>query len=46
MIPLTQLAHVGHTLIDLAMFAPVIGLAIWFVVVGIRDRRAGTDRDD
>ena len=46
MIPVTQLAHTGHVLVDLAVFTPVLGLAIWFVIVGIRDRRAGADHDD
>jgi hypothetical protein len=39
-------AHTGHVLVDLAIFAPVFGLAIWFVIVAIRDRRSGTNRDD
>jgi hypothetical protein len=33
------LAHAGHVLVDLAFTAPVIGLALWFLVVAVRDRR-------
>jgi hypothetical protein len=40
------LAHAGHVLVDLAMFAPVLVLVIWFMIVTIRDRRRGVDRDD
>lgn len=39
-------AHAGHVLVDLAIFTPVLGLAIWFVIVAIRDRRSGSDRND
>lgn len=38
-------AHAGHVLVDLAIFTPVFGLALWFVFVAIRDRRSGSDRD-
>jgi hypothetical protein len=39
------LAHAGHVLFDLAMFAPVLVLVIWFMFISIRDRRRGEDRD-
>jgi|SoiMethySBSTD1v2_1073268.scaffolds.fasta_scaffold1206407_2 hypothetical protein len=32
-------AHAGHWIADLMVFAPVIGVAIWLAVAGIRDRR-------
>ena len=32
-------AHTGHVIADLAMFAPVLVLVIWFTFVSIRDRR-------
>jgi hypothetical protein len=32
-------AHAGHILADLPIMAPVIVLAIWFLVAAIRDRR-------
>jgi hypothetical protein len=32
-------AHAGHILADLPIMAPVIVLAVWFLVAGIRDRR-------
>jgi hypothetical protein len=38
------LAHAGHVVVDLLMFAPVLVLVLWFVVVSVRDRRRG-DRD-
>jgi hypothetical protein len=37
-------AHTGHVLVDLAMFAPVLVLVVWFAIVSIRDRRRGIDR--
>jgi hypothetical protein len=39
------LAHTGHVVVDLLMFAPVLVLVLWFVVVAVRDRRRGPDRD-
>lgn len=39
------LAHTGHVIVDLAVFTPVFGLAVWFVIVAIRDRRSGHDRN-
>jgi hypothetical protein len=39
------LAHTGHVLVDLAMFAPVLVLVIWFLIISVRDRRRGIDRD-
>jgi hypothetical protein len=39
------IAHTGHVVVDLAMFAPVLVLVLWFTVVSIRDRRKGIDRD-
>lgn len=39
------LAHTGHVLADLAMFAPVLVLVIWFLIISVRDRRRGIDRD-
>jgi hypothetical protein len=35
------LAHAGHVLVDIATFAPVLLLVLWFTVVSIRDRRRG-----
>jgi hypothetical protein len=37
-------AHAGHVLVDLAFTAPVIGLALWFLVVAVRDRRREGDQ--
>ena len=34
-------AHTGHVVVDLAMFAPVLVLIVWFSVVSVRDRRNG-----
>jgi hypothetical protein len=31
-------AHTGHVVVDLAMFAPVLVLVLWFTVVSVRDR--------
>jgi hypothetical protein len=39
------LAHAGHVLVDLAMFAPVLVLVLWFMIVSVRDRRRGVDKD-
>jgi hypothetical protein len=39
------LAHTGHVLVDLAMFAPVLVLVLWFMIVSVRDRRHGVDKD-
>jgi hypothetical protein len=39
------LAHAGHVLVDLAMFAPVLVLVVWFMVVSVRDRRRGADKE-
>jgi hypothetical protein len=46
-LPLWQLplAHTGQVLADLAMFAPVLVLVIWFLIISVRDRRRGIDRD-
>jgi hypothetical protein len=38
-------AHTGHVITDLAMFAPVLVLVVWFAIVSVRDRRKGVDRD-
>jgi hypothetical protein len=40
------LAHAAHTLVDLAIFSPVVILAIWFVVLSIRDKRKGHDASE
>jgi hypothetical protein len=32
-------AHTGHWIADLMVLAPVLGVAIWLAVAGIRDRR-------
>jgi hypothetical protein len=32
-------------LLDLAMFAPVLVLVVWFMIVSVRDRRRGVDKD-
>jgi len=40
------MAHAGHVLVDLAMFAPVLVLVVWFMFISIRDRRRGVDRED
>jgi hypothetical protein len=32
-------AHAGHWLADLIVFAPVLFVAVWLVVASIRDRR-------
>jgi hypothetical protein len=37
------LAHTGHVLVDVATFAPVLLLVVWFTIVSIRDRRRGRD---
>jgi hypothetical protein len=37
------IAHTGHVVVDLAMFAPVLVLVLWFTVVSIRDRHKGPD---
>jgi hypothetical protein len=39
------LAHAGHVLVDLAMFAPVLVLVVWFMIVSVRDRRRGVDKE-
>ena len=39
------LAHAGHVIADSLMFVPVLVLALWFVVVAIRDRRRDRRRD-
>jgi hypothetical protein len=39
------MAHAGHVLVDLAFTAPVIGLALWFLVVAVRDRRRAEHGD-
>jgi hypothetical protein len=38
-LPALPLAHTGHVLVDLMMFAPVLVLVVWFVFVSVRDRR-------
>jgi hypothetical protein len=38
-------AHTGHVIVDLAMFAPVLVLVVWFTIVSIRDRRRSVDRE-
>jgi hypothetical protein len=40
------LAHAGHVIADSLMFAPVLVLVLWFMIISIRDRRRGVDRDD
>ena len=42
MIPL-PLAHAGHVLVDIATFAPVLLLVLWFTIITIRDRRRGRE---
>lgn len=37
------LAHAGHVLVDVATFAPVLLLVLWFTIVTIRDRRRGRE---
>jgi hypothetical protein len=37
------LAHTGHVLVDLATFAPVLLLVLWFAVISIRDRKRGRE---
>jgi hypothetical protein len=37
------LAHAGHVLVDIATFAPVLLLVLWFTIVSIRDRRRGRE---
>jgi hypothetical protein len=32
------IAHAGHWVADLIIFAPVVGVGIWMAVTGIRDR--------
>jgi hypothetical protein len=32
------IAHAGHWVADLIIFAPVVGGGIWMAVTGIRDR--------
>jgi hypothetical protein len=32
-------------LVDLAMFAPVLVLVVWFMVASVRDRRRGADKE-
>jgi len=39
------LAHTGHVLVDLVMFAPVLVLVIWFAIISVRDRRRGIDKE-
>jgi hypothetical protein len=39
-------AHAGHVIVDTLMFAPVLVLVVWFMIISIRDRRrGGVDRD-
>jgi hypothetical protein len=40
------LAHTGHVVVDSLMFMPVLVLVIWFLIVSIRDRRRGVDREE
>ena len=40
------LAHTGHVVVDMLMFAPVLVLVVWFVVVSVRDRNRPTGHDD
>jgi hypothetical protein len=44
-LPPVVLAHAGHVLVDLAMFAPVLVLVLWFMIVSVRDRRRGVDKE-
>jgi hypothetical protein len=37
------IAHAGHVLVDVATFAPVLLLVLWFTIVTIRDRRRGRE---
>ncbi len=37
------LAHAGHVLVDIATFAPVLLLVVWFTIISIRDRRRGRE---
>lgn len=37
------IAHTGHVVVDLAMFAPVLVLVLWFSVASIRDRHEGRE---
>ena len=39
------LAHAGHVIADTLMFAPVLVLVVWFMIISIRDRRKSADRD-
>jgi hypothetical protein len=45
-LPRLPLAHTGHVVVDLLMFAPVLILVIWFLIVAVRDRRRGLDHED
>ncbi len=37
------IAHTGYVVVDLAMFAPVLVLIVWFTFVSIRDRHKGRE---
>jgi len=39
------LAHAGHVIADTLMFAPVLVLVVWFMIISIRDRRRRADRE-
>ena len=39
------LAHAGHVIVDTLMFAPVLVLVVWFMIISIRDRRRSADRE-
>jgi hypothetical protein len=34
-------AHAGHWLADLVILAPVLGVAVWLIIVSILDKRRG-----
>ena len=34
-------AHAGHWLADLVVLAPVLGVAVWLIIVSVLDKRRG-----
>jgi len=39
------LAHSGHWLVSVAYIAPLAGFVVWLMIVTLKERWAGRDRD-
>lgn len=40
-----ELAHAGHTLVQIAYFLPVVAFLSWLAWTTFKERRAGRDRE-